>query len=269
MRGWSIYGAPQEASAMRAEPDEPMSTSDTRSGAPRILPCGDTALTVEFGRVIDAALNAQVLALDRAVARAAIEGIVETVPTYRSLLVHYDPLTVGFDALAQRLGALLDEPAPPPPKLRRWRIPVVYGGEYGLDLEYVANLHGLSTDEVIRIHCGGDYRVAMIGFTPGWSYLSGLDPRIATPRQQNPRTHTPAGTISIGGVQAGVQCLAGPSGWHLLGRTPVRTYQVRRDPVFLLDPGDAITFYPIEAALFDELDRAAQQGKPVAELVLS
>jgi KipI family sensor histidine kinase inhibitor len=116
-------------------------------------------------------------------------------------------------------------------------------------------------------HAKGDYRVAMIGFTPGWSYLSGLEKFLQVPRRQNPRLLTPAGTISIGGVQTGIQCLAGPSGWHLLGRTPVRTYLLHRDPIFLLEPGDRITFFPIDAQTFDEQDRAAAAGEIVAELM--
>ena len=116
-------------------------------------------------------------------------------------------------------------------------------------------------------HVAGNYRVAMIGFTPGWSYLSGLAPFLHMPRRQNPRLLTPAGTISIGGVQTGVQCLAGPSGWHLLGRTPVRTYQLHRNPTFLLEPGDYVTFSPIDAKSFVERDRAAEAGEIVAELV--
>lgn len=148
-------------------------------------------------------------------------------------------------------------------------MPVVYGGEYGVDLDDVARVHSISTAEVIAKHTSGDYRVAMIGFTPGFAYLSGLDPAIATPRRENPRTETPPGTISIGGVQACVQCLAAPSGWHLLGRTPVRTFHPHRDPVFLMEPGDAVTFHAIAASEFASLDRAAERGEAVAELIAS
>ena len=107
----------------------------------------------------------------------------------------------------------------------------------------------------------------MIGFTPGWSYLSGLHKFLHMPRRHNPRLLTPAGTVSVGGVQTGIQCLAGPSGWHLLGRTPVRTYQQHRDPIFLLEPGDDVTFFAIDAKTFAEQDRAAEAGEIVAELI--
>ncbi|WP_024577986.1 MULTISPECIES: 5-oxoprolinase subunit PxpB [unclassified Afipia] len=236
---------------------------------PRILPSGDTALVVEFGRRIDPVVNRQVLALDREVAREAVTGVTETVPTYRSLLVHYDPLRIDFATLSEKLLTLAQRPVPAQAVIRRWRVPVVYGGEHGIDLDDVARAHNISTSEVIAKHTGGDYRVAMIGFTPGFAYLGGLDPTIATPRRETPRTETPPGTISIGGVQACVQCLAAPSGWHLLGRTPVRTFHPHRDPVFLMEPGDAVTFHAIKANEFASLDRAAEQGEAVAELIAS
>lgn len=234
---------------------------------PRLLPSGDSAITVEFSRNIDDAANQRVLALDRALAAASVAGVTEAVPTYRSLLVHYDPEIIDFEALGERLIALASTLAPPAATARRWRVPVAYGGENGIDLDDVAKVLNLTPDEVVARHVGGDYRVAMIGFTPGWSYLSGLDQSLHMPRRQNPRVFTPMGTISIGGVQAGIQCLAAPSGWHLLGRTPVRTFQLHRDPVFLTEPGDRVTFYQIDARTFAEQDRAAEAGEIIAELI--
>lgn len=237
--------------------------------SPRLLPSGDSAITVEFSRVIDEAANARVLALDRLLAQESIAGIAESVPTYRSLLVHYDPAVIGFDELGAQLLTLAQRAKPVSVGTRRWRIPVVYGGEHGIDLEDVAKTLDTTPDAIVARHIAGDYRVAMIGFTPGWSYLSGLEVGLQMPRRQNPRLLTPSGTISIGGVQTGVQCLAGPSGWHLLGRTPVRTYQLGRDPIFILEPGDDITFCAIDDTTFAEMDRAAEAGEPVAELIAS
>ena len=238
-----------------------------RSSPPRLLPSGDSAITVEFSRHIDDAANRRVLALDRILARENIAGLTETVPTYRSLLVHYDPLQIDFGALSDKLAALAEIPVPATIQGRRWRIPVSYGGEHGVDLEDVARQLNASADDIVARHAAGNYRVAMIGFTPGWSYLSGLEDSLHMPRRQNPRLLTPAGTISIGGVQTGVQCLAGPSGWHLLGRTAVRTYQLHREPTFLLEPGDYVTFSIVDAKTFAEQDRAAEAGEIVAELV--
>jgi len=236
---------------------------------PRLLPSGDSAITVEFSRNIDDTANRRVLALDRAHAAEPIAGVTETVPTYRSLLVHYDPATIGFDVLGEKLLALAQRPVPATTKTRCWRIPVAYGGEHGIDLEDVAKTLNTTPDDIVARHVAGDYRVAMIGFTPGWSYLSGLEKSLHMSRRQNPRLLTPAGTVSIGGVQTGVQCLAGPSGWHLLGRTPVRTYQLHRDPIFLLEPGDRVTFSSVDAKTFAEQDRAAEAGEIVAELMPS
>ena len=236
---------------------------------PRLLPSGDSAITVEFSRNIDDAANQRVLALDRTLARETIAGVTETVPTYRSLLVHYDPLRIGFEALGEKLMALALLPVPAATTTRRWRIPVVYGGEHGIDLEDVAKALNTTPDDIIARHAGGDYKVAMIGFTPGWSYLSGLDKSLHMSRRQSPRLFTPAGTISIGGIQAGIQCLAAPSGWHLLGRTPVRTYQLHRNPTFLTEPGDRVTFFAIDHKTFEEQDRAAEAGEIIAEQVVA
>jgi 5-oxoprolinase (ATP-hydrolysing) subunit B len=234
---------------------------------PRLLPSGDSAITVEFSRNIDDMANRRVLALDQTMTREPIAGVIETVPTYRSLLVHYDPEQIGFDALSEKLAALGQLPIPATSRTRRWRIPVAYGGEHGVDIEDVAKALETTPDDIVARHIAGDYRVAMIGFTPGWSYLSGLDRSLHMSRRQNPRLLTPAGTIAVGGTQTGIQCLAGPSGWHLLGRTPVRTYQLHRDPTFLLEPGDAVTFSEVDHKTFAEQDRAAEAGEIIAELI--
>ena len=234
---------------------------------PRLLPSGDRAVTVEFARTIDDAANHRVLALDRALIEAPVDGVTETVPTYRSLLVHYDPLRIGFDALGEKLVALAQQPSAQTEMGQHWRIPVAYGGENGIDLEDVAKALKTTPDDIVARHVAGHYRVAMIGFSPGWSYLSGLDKFLTMPRRQNPRLMTPAGTISIGGIQTGIQCVAAPSGWHLLGRTAVRTYQLHRDPIFLLKPGDRVTIFAVDEKTFAEQEQAAERGEFVAELM--
>lgn len=236
-------------------------------GDPRLLPQGDTAFTIEFGETIDADLNASVLALDARVGQAGLTGIVETVPTYRSLTVHIDPIAAHPAELGRALLALAKATLKPVKPGRTWRIPVVYGGEFGIDLENVAAHHGLEPDEVIARHSAPEYRVAMLGFLPGYAYLSGLDPSLALSRRPSPRPTTPSGTISIGGAQALVASIAAPSGWHLLGRTPVRSFVPGRDPVFLFEPGDSVRFVPIEARRWAALERAAEAGERVAELI--
>lgn len=234
---------------------------------PRLITCGDAAFGVEFGDGVDPTINALVLALDAAIAAHPIAGIVETVPTYRSLLVHVDPIGADIEPIAEAVLAMANAVVPEQGAARRWRIPVTYGGEFGIDLDDVAARHGISRDEVIERHSTAVYRVYMVGFMPGFSYLGGLDPKLATPRRQVPRLKTPAGSISIGGVQAAVASVEAPSGWHLLGRTPVRTFMTHRDPVFLLAPGDEVTFAVIDADEWRRLDARAAAGDPIAERV--
>ena len=233
---------------------------------PRLLPCGDTAFTIEFGTRIDAGASARVLALDAALAERGWPGLLETVPTYRSLTVHLDPLRADPAELGRAVLALAAEALAPVPSRRLWRIPVVYGGTFGIDLEAVAAHHGLAPEAVIARHSAPEYRVAMIGFLPGYAYLEGLDPGLALSRRPSPRPLTPAGTVSIGGAQALVASIAAPSGWHLLGRTPEKTFVPGREPVFLLQPGDRVRFVPTPPERWDMLAAAAEAGEAVAEL---
>jgi len=142
---------------------------------------------------------------------------------------------------------------------------VVYGGAFGIDLEEVGARHGLTSRKVVDLHAEALYRIYMIGFLPGFAYLGGLDPRLATPRRTQPRAKIPSGSIIIGGAQAAVGSIECPSGWHLLGRTPVRSYAPERDPVFLLAAGDEVVSRPIDASRWDALEKAATAGEPVAE----
>lgn len=239
----------------------------SKPNAIRVRPCGDAALTVEFGDAVDPATNARVLGLDAELARAPIAGVIETVPTYRALFVRYDPCALRFAALGAALADRATRAEPLAETGRVWRVPVVYGGEFGFDLEEVARARGLSPREVAAKHAAGRYRIYMIGFTPGFAYLGGLDPLLATPRRESPRAETPAGSIMIGGVQACIQCLAAPSGWHVLGRTPLRNFHPAREKMFLLGAGDTVLFHEIPARDWAKLDAAAGRGAPVAERV--
>lgn len=235
--------------------------------APRYLPAGDSALVVEFGSTIDPAINARVIALAAALDSDLPAGLIETVPTYRSLLVQFDPLVLDVDNLIARVENLLASIQNATIAGRRWRVPVVYGGAFGIDLDDVAARHGLTPDEVVRRHAAAVYRVYAVGFMPGYTYLGGLDQSIATPRRMEPRLMTPAGTISIGGIQALVAGAAMPSGWHLLGRTPVRTFDAARVPPLLFAPGDEIVFAATPAAAWEALDARATAGDPIAQVI--
>ncbi|KLK94419.1 allophanate hydrolase [Microvirga vignae] len=234
---------------------------------PRFLPCGDSALTVEFGSAIDPELNGKVLALDALLRASPPVGLIETVPTYRSLTLQFDPTVTDYEALIRQIEGVARDLQPQSSTGTRWRVPVVYGGEYGVDLEDVAQRHSLTPSQVIEIHSNAVYRIYMIGFLPGFAYLGGLDPRIATSRRTQPRLKVPSGSIMIGGEQAGIVPMEMPSGWHLLGRTPVLSYAPERDPVFLFTTGDEIVFEPIDSARWDALEKAALAGESVAERV--
>jgi len=235
--------------------------------APKFLAAGDRAMTVELGDGVDEDTNALVIALDRALSAQSIPGIVEMVPTYRSLLVMFDPAVIPRQTLQDRILACWPPDAGSRAGYRRWTIPVLYGGEAGEDLDFVAKSHGLSPDDVIRLHASAEYHVYMIGFAPGFAYLGGLPERLHTSRRVDPRLRIPPGSISIGGKQAGV-CppFEIPSGWQLLGRTPVKTYDPARAEPFLLAAGDRVVFEPISAEAFASQTAKAAEGDIVARM---
>lgn len=221
---------------------------------PRFAPLGDSAIMVTLGDAIDEATHRVVRAATARIDASEIVGVVDQVPAFTSIAVHYDPAIVAgraraaepYEFVRAQLEALLAElsveelPAP-----RTVEIPVCYGGELGPDLDEVARLHELTADDVISIHTSGNYLVYMIGFMPGFAYLGGLSARIATPRRNTPRTAVPAGTVGIGGSQTGVYPLVSPGGWNLIGRTPRAIFDVRRSEPTLLSTGDRVRFRAI------------------------
>ncbi|WP_413735978.1 5-oxoprolinase subunit PxpB [Sodalis sp. RH21] len=219
----------------------------------RILPIADQAVFVDFGEIIDEAINNRVTSLAARVRQAALAGVTSLVPTYRALTVSYDSTRVRQAVLVRQLEALLMTHDVATPKVRCWTIPVSYGGEQGIDLIALAALHAISPQRVIDIHSAATYRVYMIGFMPGFAYLGGLDPRLHTSRRESPRLKTPSGSISIGGMQTAVGSVEAPSGWHLIGRTPVRSFMPEREEPFLFSAGDRVRFQPIDGGTFIRL----------------
>ncbi len=216
-------------------------------GEPRLLLAGDSALVVEFGDEISLEVNRKVHALADALGKASLPGLGEAVPTYRSLLIHYDPLRLSCDEVKAFVSEVLqtcEEKLPLKPRVVE--IPVVYGGESGPDIEFVAEHSGLfSVEEVIRLHSGAAYTVYMLGFAPGFAYLGGMPEAIATPRLETPRTLVPAGSVGIAGEQTGIYPIATPGGWRLIGRTPLKLFDPEHDPPTLLKAGDTVRFVPI------------------------
>jgi KipI family sensor histidine kinase inhibitor len=231
---------------------------------PKLLPTGDRAVSVEFADRVSLGANTRVRTLAHLIAWETPSGIVETVPSFRSLLVHYDPLVVSWEALVATLGALLarlgHEAAPPG---RVVEIPCAYGGELGFDLPAVAARLGLSADEVVRLHTEDEYLVYFIGFTPGLPYMVGTSGRLTIPRLDTPRTKTPAGSVGIGGQQCCIYPVESPGGFWILGRTPLALYDPARTEPILLRAGDRVRFRAIDAAEFDRLAVEAAGGRPV------
>jgi KipI family sensor histidine kinase inhibitor len=222
--------------------------------APRLLPAGDSALVVEFGDGIDVRINARVRRLQDALGAGAHAGIIETVPTYRSLTVHYDPMVLPPETLEGLIvtaaGRLPEEIVE---TVRTVDIPVRYGGEAGPDLRDVAAAAGIGEQAVVDLHAGGDYVVFMLGFMPGFPYLGGLPASIATPRLATPRSLVPAGSVGIAGAQTGIYPTESPGGWRLIGRTPVRLFDPLLSPPTLLESGDHVRFVPVTQAEYDAI----------------
>lgn len=229
--------------------------------ATRYLVAGDAALVVEFGDRIDPAINRRVRELCLAVDRARPEGVRDLVPTYRSLLVSYDPRATTFEALRARLAALevglADAPAPPP---RVVEIPTSYGGDFGPDLPFVAEHAGMTADEVVAIHSSADYLVYMMGFSPGFTYLGGMSERIAAPRLKTPRTAIPAGSVGIAQQQTGIYPVESPGGWQLIGRTPVMLFDPSRNPPVVVEAGDYIRFVPVTRDEYTRIEDGLKAG---------
>ncbi len=220
---------------------------------PVIRHLGDRGLLVELGTGIDPAVNRRVQQLQRRLARENPVGVVETVPAYSSLLVIYDPLQAAPEVLKRRIAALCRfDAAPPPEKSEVHAIPVVYGGEDGPDLDAVAAFHGLSGEDVIRLHSGRVYRVYMIGFTPGYPYMGELPEALDTPRRDTPRTRIPKGSVAIAQRQTGIYPVVSPGGWQIIGRTPVELFDARREAPSLLAMGDQVRFIPVSAEEADQ-----------------
>jgi KipI family sensor histidine kinase inhibitor len=226
----------------------------------RFLPCGDTAFSMELGDKIDRDTNARVIALYKKACQNKINGLVAMSPTFRSLLVQFDPFVVHPTDLEQRFLSLLDGLDCAAAPGRHWRLPLCYDGEFGPDLADVARQTGLSTGEIRRLHAGQDFFIYMMGFLPGYAYMGDLPEPIRVPRRQTPRTKLPRGSVAIAGELTSAYPLESPGGWNLIGRTPVPLFDPAKDMPVLLAPGDLVTFEPVSAREFAGLERDIASG---------
>lgn len=224
----------------------------------RLLDAGDAAFTIEFGNAITPSLLDTVQALDAAIASAhaagELAGLIETMPTFRSLTVFFDPLVTGRQALIGALKPLLDgERQKDATNERHWRLPVCYEGEFGPDLVDTAIAIGVTVDELIALHSGTEVAVYMLGFLPGFPFMGDVPERLRLPRRKEPRVRVPAGSVAIAGGLTAIYPWESPGGWHLLGRCPVPLFDASRGSPSLLAVGDRVSFEPISPTEFERI----------------
>lgn len=227
-----------------------------------ILTAGDSSILIEFGKEISPEINRKIKATVQLMKEQHIEGVVDVIPAFCSLLINYDPRVISYDEIRKRMQNLVKVDAKSGEEKKKiYEIPVCYGGEYGPDIENIAANAGLSVEEVIKIHSSRDYLIYMLGFLPGFCYLGGLDERIHTPRLANPRMKINAGSVGIGGSQTGIYPLDSPGGWQLMGMTPVKTYDPDREVPILVEAGDYIRFVPIDEDEYKRIKELVDRGE--------
>ena len=231
---------------------------------PTISPVGDCAISIDFGQVIDPKINRQIRQVIEQIKLLQLDGIIELVPTYCALLVQYDAMVYSYSDICRILEPTLQESVTDSANelVTIIEIPTVYGGEFGPDLGFVASHNHLSEAEVVSIHSGTDYLVYMLGFIPGFTYLGGVDPRIATPRLSSPRILIPAGSVGIAGEQTGTYPSDSPGGWQIIGRTPVTMYDMSKEQAALLQAGDYVRYVSIDENEFHRVKSLGMEYIP-------
>jgi inhibitor of KinA len=240
------------------------SNPDPSLPEPRFLDAGEAALVVQFGETVDPAVNDRVLALDAALRADPPAGTREFVPTYRSLMIHYDPLQIDRDALVAMVRLTTATVAEWRGEAATWTLPCCYDPALAEDIDEAARILRLARDEVVRLHTKATYRVYMCGFTPGQTYLGGVPEALKISRRPTPRLPHPAGAVLIGGGLCTVAPFVMPTGWYVIGRTPERLYAAERKHAFLIQAGDLLRFEPIDLATFRDLEQRAASGEVVA-----
>jgi len=237
---------------------QPIQTEQTSIN---ITPLGDSAVLISFGNIIDPVINQQVLSLHQALSTSGFKGFIESVPAYASLAVFYDVATIArhtnsspYSFVKNHLLTLLEQTETSTESVKSIiKIPVCYDAEFGIDLQYLAEYHQLTINEIIRLHTAVVYRVYMIGFMPGFAYMGSVDDRLTTPRKDQPRMKVPAGSVGIAGSQTGIYPIDSPGGWQIIGRTPLQFFDTNRSTPCLLNAGDQVQFVSIDKNEFQQI----------------
>ncbi len=228
-----------------------------------IKPLGEKALIVYFEELISEEVSEKVHSLQDVIRERGIPYLYDIVPGYRTLTLHYDPLGISYEELKKELKPIISSLPKKKRKGKLLRVPVVYGGRYGPDLEYVAKYSGISPEEVIKYHTSKEYLVYMLGFSPGFAYLGKLPDKIRTPRLREPRKHVEGGSVGIADAQTGVYAVPSPGGWRIIGRTYLRFFDPLRDPVTLVRAGDRVKFFPVsEKEFLSHMEEAEVSSSP-------
>lgn len=225
-----------------------------------IYPLGDSSIVLEFGQEIREDVHRLILAVCTFLDEYSFEGFVEYVPAFTTVTVFFDPLIADYPAIKAMLEEMVEEIGQTDEPISDGlvvEIPVLYGGEEGPDLSFVAAHSGLTEAEVIALHTSGEYLVYMIGFAPGFPYLGGLNEKISVPRKERPRTSVPAGSVGIAGTQTGVYPIETPGGWQIIGQTPLDLFDADREPPALLKAGNKVRFVSITEQEFEMLNQGA------------
>ena len=229
----------------------------------RFLSAGDSALVIEFGNEISEAINREIRFVTDAIDKAKLAGVLDLVPTYRSILVNFDPLKLPASGIMDFVKELLKNRTESSFSSTGEvvEIPVLYGGKMGPDLDFICEHTKLGKDEVIRRHCSVEYLVYMLGFTPGFAYLGGMPKELSTPRLPKPRAVIPAGSVGIAASQTGIYPVESPGGWQLMGRTPLKIFDYGRREPFLLSAGDYLKFVPVSEEQYAAIEKAENEGR--------
>ena len=228
----------------------------------KIIPAGDAAVIIKAGDDISPDTNMKVRQIMQAMEKIDLPGIMEMVPSYNELMIYYQPGVIDFHQMTGYIRKAESKmESMPAPSAKRVYVPVCYGSEEGPDLELVANTNSLSKEQVIELHTNSNLLIYMLGFSPGFCYLGGMNPRISCPRKTSPRLDIPAGSVGIAGNQTGIYPISSPGGWQIIGHTPLLPFTPNAEEPFLFKAGDRIRFFEIDREEHNHIKSLINEGR--------